>query len=165
MANLPKKSPIPEEARTLIKDFEDGAWRNKTHFKAYVDHVGNGTPITIGYGYTNAEGYVQPPVKLGDVWTKQQAEDNLDIGIERVVARIMPYLTRKPTPNQLGAFVSFVWNLGIGNFRSSTMLKRFNAGDITGAAEALTWWNKAQGKVLKGLVRRREAEKRLFLKP
>lgn len=156
-----------DDGYNLIKDFEDGAWRTKNTFKAYVDKVGAGQPITIGYGYTNLAGY-GPGVKLGDVWTKKQAEDNLKEGVEIVWRRIKPFLKRTPTENQKAAIVSFVWNLGLGNFSGSTFLRRYNAGDIKGAAEALTWWNKGtvNGKkvVLPGLVRRRQAEKALFLR-
>lgn len=150
----------------IIKDFEDGAWRKKKFFKAYVDKAGAGQPITIGYGYTNMAGF-GPGVKLGDVWTKEQAEDNLKEGAQKVWEQIKPLLKRAPTEGQKEAFISWTWNLGIDNLRVSTFLRRFNDGDIEGAAEALTWWNKGtvneKKVVLKGLVRRRAAEKELFL--
>lgn len=152
-----------EAGLTLIKDFEDGGWRDKKIFHAYVDEVGNGKPVTIGYGYTNQAGF-GPGVKMGDVWTKAEAEHWLEVGVQRDAKEILKLTTIEPTSDQLAAMCSFVWNLGIGNFRGSTFLKRHNAGDFAGAAEALTWWNKAQGRVLKGLVRRREAEKALYLK-
>jgi lysozyme len=69
--------------------------------------------------------------------------------------------------NQFSALVSFVFNCGVGALKGSTALKRIKAGDMEGGAQALTWWNKAtvngRKKVLPGLVRRREAEKQLFL--
>lgn len=65
--------------------------------------------------------------------------------------------------NQFGALVSFTFNLGIGNLRSSTLLKLLNAGDYAGAAEQFPRWNKANGQVLPGLVKRRAAEQQLFL--
>jgi len=67
------------------------------------------------------------------------------------------------TQNQFDATVSLVFNIGRPNFSKSTMLKRLNARDYEGAAEALTWWNKQKGKTLRGLVRRRAEEKEYFL--
>jgi lysozyme len=68
------------------------------------------------------------------------------------------------TQNQFDALVSFVFNLGVGNFRTSTLLKKLNAGDNDGAAQEFGRWIHAGGKALPGLVRRREAERALFLK-
>jgi lysozyme len=61
--------------------------------------------------------------------------------------------------------VSLAYNIGPGAFARSTALRRFNEGDIQGAADAMLMWNKAGGKVLRGLQRRRDAERRLFLSP
>jgi hypothetical protein len=67
--------------------------------------------------------------------------------------------------NEYGAFLSLAYNIGPGAFKKSSALRLFNAGDKAGAAKALLMWNKAGGKVLAGLTRRREAEKKLFLTP
>ena len=67
------------------------------------------------------------------------------------------------TQNQFDALVSFTYNLGAGNLRSSTLLKKLNAGDYAGAADEFPKWNKAGGKELAGLTRRRNAERDLFL--
>lgn len=144
---------ISGAAVDLVKRFEG------KRLNAYKDPVGI---VTIGYGYTNRAGF-GPGVKMGDTWTEQQAEDMLREGLERFAAKIQPHFTRKPNADQFGAFVSLAYNIGIGGFIKSTALKRWNAGDIAGAAEAVTWWNKAGGKVLRGLVRRRDAEARLIL--
>ncbi len=64
--------------------------------------------------------------------------------------------------NQFSALTSFVFNLGCGNFKSSTLLTRLNAGNIKAASDEILLWNKAGGKVLSGLVKRRAAEKTLF---
>lgn len=64
--------------------------------------------------------------------------------------------------NQFSALTSFVFNLGCGNFKSSTLLTRLNAGNVKAASDEILLWNKAGGKVLAGLVKRREAEKTLF---
>lgn len=139
----------------LVKEFEG------LRLEAYRDPVG--IP-TIGYGYTSDAGF-GPGVKMGDVWTEEQAEEMLSEGLDRFAAKIRPLFTRIPNENQFGAMLSLSYNIGAGAFARSTCLKRFNAGDVAGAAEALTWWNKAGGRKLAGLVRRREAEKALFLTP
>lgn len=137
----------------LVKEFEG------LELHAYRDPV---SVVTIGYGYTNNAGF-GPGVEMGDVWTEEQAENMLWKGLEVFAAEITPLFKRKPTDNQFGAMLSLAYNIGTGAFARSTCLKRFNAGDDEGAAEALTWFNKAGGKVLRGLVRRREAERALFL--
>lgn len=137
----------------LVKKFEG------LKLKAYICPAGI---VTIGYGYTNRAGF-GPGVRMGDVWTEQMADEMLHEGLERFSRQMIPMFKRQPTENQFGAFVSLAYNIGVGAFSKSTSLRRFNAGDIAGSAEALTWFNKAGGKVLRGLVRRREAEKALFL--
>lgn len=137
----------------LVKEFEG------LRLSAYLDPVG---VVTIGYGYTNRAGYGNG-VAMGDVWSEETAENMLWKGLEIFADKIRPMLKRDATQNQFGAMVSLAYNIGTGAFSKSTCLKRFNAGDIEGAAEALTWFNKAGGKVLRGLVRRREAERALFL--
>ena len=67
--------------------------------------------------------------------------------------------------NQYAAVVSFTFNLGVGNLKQSTLLKKLNAGDFAGAAKEFAKWNKAGGRVLAGLTRRRAAEAALFLRP
>jgi lysozyme len=66
------------------------------------------------------------------------------------------------TPGEEAALEDFVYNLGAGNFASSTLLRKLNRGDYVGAADQLELWDHAGGKVLAGLLRRREAEKKLF---
>ena len=66
------------------------------------------------------------------------------------------------TQNQFDALVSFAYNLGAGALRNSTLLKRLHAGDVKGAADEFPKWNKAAGKVLEGLTRRRMMERQLF---
>ncbi|MCA0945847.1 lysozyme [Salipiger pacificus] len=139
----------------LVKEFEG------LRLNAYRDPV---SVVSIGYGYTNAAGF-GPGVKMGDTWTEPMAEAMLAEGLDRFGQQIAPLFTRAPNYNQFGAFVSLAYNIGVGAFSTSTALKRFNAGDDAGAAEALTWFNKAGGVVLNGLVRRRDAERALFLTP
>jgi lysozyme len=76
---------------------------------------------------------------------------------------VLSVLAVPVTDNQFGALASFTFNLGLGNLQSSTLLKKLNARDYTGAAEEFPRWVKADGKVLAGLVKRRSAERELFL--
>ena len=138
----------------LVKRFEG------LELEAYRDPVG---VWTIGYGHSERAGYGPMPGP-GMTITQAEAEALLAEGLERFAQRVGPLLKRKPTENQFGAMVSLAYNIGVGAFSKSTCLRRFNAGDIDGAADALTWFNKAGGKVLRGLVRRREEERDLFLR-
>ncbi|WP_191939625.1 lysozyme (plasmid) [Pantoea agglomerans] len=112
--------------------------------------------LTIGYGHTAG---VQP----GDVITAKQADTFLQEDVAESVRAVNRLVTVPLTQNQFDALVSFVFNLGIGNFRTSTLLKKLNAGDYTGAADEFSRWVRAGGKQLPGLIKRRDAEKSLFL--
>lgn len=144
---------ITNEAVALIKEFEG------LRLKSYQDSAG---VWTIGYGTTSRAG-IGVSVGPGMVITEAEAEHYLRAALEKFSETIKPGFTTAPTDNQYGAMLSLAYNIGPGAFLRSTCLKRFNAGDIDGAAEALTWFNKSGGKVLRGLVRRREAERDMFL--
>jgi len=144
---------IDPRAIGLIKEFEG------FRATAYLDAVG--VP-TIGYGTTAAAGVGITP-KLGMTISEAEAEMYLTRAVEKFAARIRPALIREPTPAQFGAMVSLAYNIGPGAFKGSSVLRLFNAGDPAGAADAFRLWNKAGGRVLNGLVRRREAELALFL--
>lgn len=113
---------------------------------------------TIGYGHTSG-------VRKGMRCTETQAEVWLMDDL-RESEQAVDYLVKVPlTDNQRGALVSFVFNVGAGNFAASTLLKKLNAGDYDGAASEFARWNKAGGKILPGLTKRRQAEAALFLSP
>lgn len=137
----------------LVKEFEG------LRLTAYRDMVG---VYTIGYGTTAAAGVGITP-KSGMKITQAQAETYLVAALEKFAATIRPKITAPITENEFGAFLSLAYNVGPDAFARSTALRKFNAGDKVGAADAILMWTKAGGKVVKGLVRRREAEKRLFL--
>ena len=132
----------------IIKEFEG------CKLKAYLCPAG---VWTIGYGHTDG-------VKEGDEITQQEADRLLADDVHSFTAGVQRLVTSDINRNQLGALVSFSFNLGLGNLRHSTLLKLVNAGDFVGAANQFPRWNKAGGKVLAGLTRRREAERKLFLK-
>ena len=137
----------------LIKGFEG------KRTVSYDDGVG---VWTIGYGTIKYPNGVQ--VKKGDTCTEQQAEDYLRNDLEKFETAVNKLVKVPLTQNQFDALASFIYNLGETNLANSTLLKKLNKRDYQGAADQFLVWNKAGGKVMKGLVRRREAERSLFLK-
>ena len=126
--------------------------------KAYVDPGTGGEPITIGYGCTN------PGVlKLGDTCTQDEANQMLIDRLRKEFEPGVSLLAISATQQQFDALVSLSYNIGLKNLRSSTVLKRHNAGDYPGAADAFLMWNRANGNVMKGLQRRRYAERSVYL--
>jgi lysozyme len=128
--------------------------------KAYPDPATRGEPYTIGYGHTAMAGL--PKVKMGDVITQKQADEIFARDLGKYEDAVMIGITHQPTQNQFDAMVSLCYNIGPGNFNKSSVRRLFNAKDYKGAARAFLSWNKAAGKVMKGLTRRREAERKLF---
>jgi GH24 family phage-related lysozyme (muramidase) len=120
--------------------------------KAYSDVVG---VWTIGYGHTKG-------VKQGDSCTQAQAEAWLREDIQDCVKAINRGLKVKVSQGQFDALVDFAFNLGFGALEKSTLWKKLNAGDFQGAAAEFPKWNKAGGKVVSGLTKRRLAEQKLF---
>lgn len=136
----------------LIKEFEG------CKLTAYQDSVG---VWTIGYGWT------QPvdgkPIRVGMTIKQETAERLLKTGLVSYESDVSRLVKVSLTQGQLDALVSFTYNLGARSLSTSTLLRKLNAGDYAGAADEFLRWNKAGGKVLNGLTRRREAERALFL--
>lgn len=119
---------------------------------------------TIGYGQTGR--YYGKRVRRGMTTTKAEAHAWLrDHSIKTYEDAVTQAVKVPLNQNQFDALVSFTYNVGVGALKQSTTLRRLNAGDYTGAADALTMWTKCNGKVLAGLVRRRKEERALFLTP
>jgi lysozyme len=141
------KLSVSQRLVDMIKGFEG--------FRAYP-YTCPGGSLTIGYGTT---------IKPGEYTsiTKEYAESLLRksiAGFERSVKK----LVKVPlSQNQYDALVSFTYNVGAGALKRSTLLKKLNSGDYSGAADELLKFTRANGKVLEGLVRRREKERNLFL--
>lgn len=119
---------------------------------------------TIGYGQTGY--YYGKKIRKGMTTTKAAAhawlrDHSISVYENAVNQRVKVHLNQ----NQFDALVSFTYNIGIGAFGKSTVLKRLNAGDYAGAAEAFGMWVHCNGKTLPGLVRRRKEERELFLTP
>lgn len=142
---------VNQETLDLIKSFEG------LRLKAYRDVKG---VLTIGYGHTG-------DVKEGDVVTKHQAEAILQVDLDKF-ERGVEELTEgvKLSDNEFGALVSLAFNIGLGAFAKSTLLLKLKHGAPRDfCATEFLKWRMAGGKVYPGLVRRRAAERALFLKP
>lgn len=112
---------------------------------------------TIGYGRTTN-------VKKGDTCSQAQADAWLLEEYDAFESKVRALVKVALTANQLGALVSFAYNVGVGSLKDSTLLRLLNAADYSGAAAQFARWNKGGGKVLPGLVKRRAAEAALFSK-
>lgn len=136
----------------LIKKWEG------CRLKAYRDSAG---VLTIGYGLTSAAGII--PVTEGLTITQAQADDYLARALVKYEAAVEKAITRPMTQPQFDAMTSLCYNIGPGEFPGSSVARRFNEGNISGAADAFLMWTKAGGKELQGLVKRRHDERKLFL--
>lgn len=139
----------------LIKSFE-GFRAN-----AYPDPKSGGDPWTVGYGTTKFPS--GRPVKQGDKVTPVQAELYLREDVKKFANSVDALVTVPLKQCQYDALVSFVYNLGATNFRTSTLLKKLNAKDYKGAADEFLRWVSPGSSVEAGLRRRRTAERDLFL--
>jgi lysozyme len=124
----------------------------------------NGEPWTIGRGHTG------PEVKPGLVWTQEQADTTFLEDLRRFERDVETLVTVPLTQGRFDALVSFAYNVGADidadtlaeGLGDSTLLRKLNAGDYEGAAQEFKKWNKNDGQVMRGLVRRRAAEEALF---
>ena len=149
---------VGERGVALIKASEGCAKRRADgRYDAYPDPGTGGDPWTIGWGSTGAD------IRRGTVWTQKQCDDRLLEHLADFSAAVAAVIGGTPTTQaQFDALVSFAYNVGVANLRSSTLLKKHKAGDHIGAAAEFAKWNKAAGKVLPGLVKRRAAEALLY---
>lgn len=133
----------------FIKGFE------ACRLKAYMP-TPNDVP-TIGWGSTG------PDIKMGMTWTQKQADDRFAADLAHFGGKVINDLNGRPTTQaQYEAMTSLAYNIGLGNFGTSTLLKKHLAGDYDGAAAQFGLWTKQKGKVLNGLVKRRTAEARFY---
>ena len=124
---------------------------------SYPDPGTGGAPFTAGWGHTGPE--VHPNMAI----TQAQADAWLNADLARAGLVVNSLVHVYLTQGQFDACADFVFNVGAGDFRTSTLLRLINAGDFGGAANQFERWNMASGRVLPGLVRRRAAEKEMFL--
>lgn len=147
---------ISQKGLDLIKSFEgyhdalpDGSCR------AYLCPA---SVLTIGFGCTSG-------VTEGLIWTKDQAEQGLRKELIEHESHVKRLVTVELNQNEFDALTSFCYNVGAGALAKSTVLRCLNKDDRAGAARGFALWNKGGGKVLPGLVIRRQREATLFLSP
>ncbi len=146
---MPRK--ITSQALELLKEFEGFSDRR---------YICPGGVDTIGYGHA-----IRPGEVFSEPITMARGLSLLVKDAEAAGAAVERLVTAPLNDNQFAALVSFTFNLGQGHLASSTLLKRLNAGDYQAAADEFPKWRKAGGVVLDGLVRRRAAERALFITP
>jgi len=113
--------------------------------------------LTVGWGHV---------IRGADTFNPPISQERGEVLLRADLAAAEIYLDAlhpELTQNQFDALASFIFNVGLGAFEKSTLRRCLKAGDIAGAANQFTRWNKSNGKVLPGLVKRREAERLLFL--
>ncbi len=142
----------------VIQQFEGCAKKRPDgNFEAYPDPATKADPWTIGWGSTG------PDIKKGVVWTQKQCDDRFAKHLAEFASKVSAAIgSAKTSQSQFDALVSFAYNVGVGNLQSSTLLKKHKAGDYAGAKAEFAKWNKAAGKVLDGLTKRRAAEAALY---
>jgi len=155
LKNTSVHEAITLSVTALIKPFEGYARRLPSgDCIAYPDPATGGDPWTIGYGSTGSG------IGPGTMWSKDQAEQRLQEHVEyftQGLVRLSPKLLQA-SPRRFAAVLSWAYNCGLGNYRISTFKKRVDADDWQGAAEQCLLWNKAAGRIMPGLTRRRQAE-------
>ena len=135
-----------QEGISLIKSFE-GCELTAYRCRANVP--------TIGFGHTAG-------VSDGDTCTQEEAETMLAEDLEEFEDYVKNYVESELQQNEFDALVAWTYNLGPANLKESTMLKELNSGNFEEVPRQMKRWNRAGGEVLDGLIRRREAESRLF---
>lgn len=140
---------INQAGINLIKSFES------CKLRAYQDLVGI---WTIGWGHTGDDVYD------GRVISQEAADNLLLSDLSKFEWGVNHYVSHTLTDNEFSALVCFTYNVGLGNFKKSNLLSLLNFGHLKEAADEFLKWNHANGKVVDGLTRRREAERDLFLK-
>lgn len=144
---------LMEEFEGFAKVLPDG------RVQAYPDPGTGGAPWTIGFGSTTDE--VGKAIAPGTIWTRERAEKRFARDLERFEREVAQAIGGAPTTQaQFDALVSFHYNTGaIG---SATLTKKHIAGDYAGAKAEFARWNRAGGRVMTGLTRRRAAEAELY---
>lgn len=138
-----------DDAFNLIKKYEG------LRLRAYKCPAGK---YTIGYGHT-------ANVKYGDIITVEKAEELLKKDVSFISRELNQVIKIELNQHQFDALVSFTFNVGIGAFTTSTLLKKINSNNLKEVPTQLLRWVYVGKKITKGLVNRRKAEAELFIKP
>ncbi|MFP2422221.1 lysozyme [Pseudescherichia vulneris] len=141
-------------ASTLITGPTGNDGLEGVRYKSYKDVVG---VWTVCYGHTGKD------IMLGKTYTESECMALLNADLNNVARQIDPYIKVDIPETMRGAMYSFAYNVGAGNFKTSTLLRKINQGDEKGACDQLRRWTYAGGKQWKGLVTRREIEREVCL--
>jgi GH24 family phage-related lysozyme (muramidase) len=163
VSNTPSPRSIGADGIALIKRFE-GCARLRTDglVEAYPDPGTGAAPWTIGWGATGRDDVNGGRIGPDTVWTQDQCDKRLARDLARYAADVAHAIGDAPTTQvQFDALVSFHYNTGA--IARASLTRKHIAGDVEGAVREFARWNRAGGRVLKGLVRRREAEAALYL--
>jgi lysozyme len=154
----PTVFPTNSEVQTMgAKNFSPAAVTMIKGFEGFSD-----TPYPDADGWSIGFGHYMGPFPTMQNITMKQAEILLSQDMGEAENAVSNYVKVPLTQNQFDALTSFVYNVGTGNFASSTLLRKLNAGDYAGAAEEFKRWNKSQGKISNALVARRAKEQAVF---
>tara|TARA_R100000541_G_scaffold18689_3_gene28568 strand:+ start:2328 stop:2804 length:477 start_codon:yes stop_codon:yes gene_type:complete len=155
MANIGKLFALGLTASAAIAAGAIIAPHEGKELTVYVDPVG---VLTSCYGHTGAE------LTLGQTFTEAECFEQLAVDVAKFDKAVRDMTAGTGISDQeLAAYISLSYNVGLGNFRTSTLRRKLHAGDRVGACNELSRWVYAGGKKLNGLVTRREAERKLCL--
>ena len=144
---------ISQNGLNLIKRFEG------CHLEPYRDPIG---PWTVGWGHLIGDGKTLP-IEWFRRLTQDEADRLLEKDLERFERGVLRLCPNYLTQHRFDALISFSFNLGLGNLQNSTLRQKHNRNDVSGAAKEFLRWNKAGGKVFRGLTLRRQDESDLYL--
>lgn len=144
---------ISQKGLNLIKRFEG------CHLEPYRDPIGL---WTIGWGHLIGDGKTLP-IEWFRRLTQDEADRLLEKDLEKFERGVLRLCPNNLTQHRFDALISFAFNLGLGNLQNSTLRRKHNRNDVFGAAQEFLKWNKAGGKVFRGLTLRRQAESDLYL--
>ena len=147
----------------LMHQFEGFAKQRKDgRVEAYPDPGTGGEPWTIGWGTTGEDPFNGGRIKKGTIWTREQADERFRQHLEKFERAVNKLVTANINQNQFDALVSFAYNVGPSALEKSTLLRVINRGNFAQAEAQFLRWNRAGGRVMPGLTRRRQAEADLF---
>ena len=144
---------VSENTIKLIKKHEG------CRLEPYRDPIGL---YTIGYGHLIGDGKTLP-VEWFRKFTQEEVDELLKKDLQRFERGVLRLCPNHLTQSRFDALVSFAFNVGLGNLQASTLRQKHNRGDVFGAAKEFLRWNKAGGKVFRGLTIRRQDESNLYL--
>lgn len=154
---------VSQSAIDLLHHFE-GFHRDigDNRVQAYPDPATGAEPWTIGYGSTGRDPFNGGRIQRGTIWTHDQAREHFRNHLRQFEREALGVITAPTTQDQFDAMVSLAYNVGSANLARSTLLRLHNAGNYAAAQKEFIRWNRAAGKVMTGLSRRRQAEARRY---